>query len=31
MQLKYAEPIPYALVERVLAVMLQQRMDGSPG
>jgi uncharacterized protein YdhG (YjbR/CyaY superfamily) len=27
MQLKYARPIPYDLVERVLAVMLEQRRD----
>jgi uncharacterized protein YdhG (YjbR/CyaY superfamily) len=27
MQLKYARPIPYDLVERVLAVMLQRRTD----
>ena len=27
MQLKYARPIPYDLVERVLAVMLAQRRD----
>jgi uncharacterized protein YdhG (YjbR/CyaY superfamily) len=29
MQLKYARPIPYDLVERVLAVMLSRRMDRS--
>jgi uncharacterized protein YdhG (YjbR/CyaY superfamily) len=29
MQLKYSQPIPYDLVERVLAVMLQRRMDRS--
>jgi uncharacterized protein YdhG (YjbR/CyaY superfamily) len=28
MQLTYAEPIPYDLVERVVAVLLQRRMDG---
>ena len=28
MQLKYARPIPYDLVERVVATMLQRRMDG---
>ena len=30
MQLKYAQPIPYDLVERVVGVLLQQRRDG-PG
>jgi uncharacterized protein YdhG (YjbR/CyaY superfamily) len=29
MQLKYSQPIPYDLVERVLAVMLSRRMDRS--
>jgi uncharacterized protein YdhG (YjbR/CyaY superfamily) len=29
MQLKYAQPIPYELVERVVAVMLRQRLDGA--
>jgi uncharacterized protein YdhG (YjbR/CyaY superfamily) len=29
MQLKYARPIPYELVERVVAVMLRHRMDGA--
>jgi hypothetical protein len=28
MQLKCARPIPYDLVERVMAVILQRRMDG---
>jgi len=28
MQLKYAQPIPYVLVERVLATILERRMDG---
>jgi uncharacterized protein YdhG (YjbR/CyaY superfamily) len=28
MQLKYARPIPYDLVERVMTVILQRRMDG---
>src|SRR4051794_29175644 len=28
MQLRYAEPIPYALVERVLAAMVAQRRSG---
>jgi hypothetical protein len=28
MQLKYARPIPYDLVERVVEVILQRRMDG---
>jgi uncharacterized protein YdhG (YjbR/CyaY superfamily) len=30
MQLKYARPIPYDLVERVLRVILQRRMDRMP-
>ncbi len=30
MQLTYARPIPYDLVERVLGVILQRRMDSSP-
>jgi len=29
MQLKYARPIPYDLVERVMAVILQRRLDGA--
>jgi uncharacterized protein YdhG (YjbR/CyaY superfamily) len=29
MQLKYAEPIPYELVERVVAVLLDRRTDGA--
>jgi uncharacterized protein YdhG (YjbR/CyaY superfamily) len=29
MHLKYSRPIPYDLVERVVAVMLEQRMDGA--
>jgi uncharacterized protein YdhG (YjbR/CyaY superfamily) len=29
MQLKYARPIPYALVERVMAVILQRRLDAA--
>ena len=28
MQLKYAEPIPYELVERVVAAMVRRRADG---
>ena len=28
MQLKYAQPIPYELVERVIGVLLQRRLDG---
>jgi len=28
MQLTYTRPIPYELVERVIAVLLQRRMDG---
>jgi hypothetical protein len=28
MQLTYARPIPYDLVERVIGVILQRRMDG---
>jgi uncharacterized protein YdhG (YjbR/CyaY superfamily) len=30
MQLKYAQPIPYDLVERVIGVLLQRRLDGEP-
>jgi uncharacterized protein YdhG (YjbR/CyaY superfamily) len=30
MQLKYAQPIPYDLVERVVGVLLERRLDGSP-
>ena len=29
MQLKYAEPIPYDLVERLTAVILERRLDGA--
>jgi uncharacterized protein YdhG (YjbR/CyaY superfamily) len=28
MQLKYAQPVPYELVERVVGVLLQRRRDG---
>jgi uncharacterized protein YdhG (YjbR/CyaY superfamily) len=29
MQLKYARPIPYDLVERVMSVILQRRLDAA--
>jgi len=31
MQLTYAQPIPYDLVERVVGVLLQRRRDGDAG
>src|SRR3712207_1593056 len=30
MQLKYAQPIPYDLVERVVGVLLQRRLEADP-